>query len=126
MFKSRNLIYFLPSLLWMGVIFAFSHRPAIQASTVSWQDFVIKKTAHFVEYFVLTLTLFYSFKKSGSKSASTCILAAVFIAVCFAFSDEWHQTFIPGREGRLRDVFIDTTGAIAAALSLPRLNRKLI
>jgi VanZ family protein len=38
-------------------------------------------------------------------------LGAVYMTVTFAGLDEWRQTFIPGRSGRLLDVGIDTTGA---------------
>ena len=34
------------------------------------------------------------------------------VGLVYAISDEFHQTFIPGRSGELRDVLIDTTGVI--------------
>jgi hypothetical protein len=37
------------------------------------------------------------------------------IVILFAASDEWHQTFVPGRGGNVRDVLIDTAGALTAA-----------
>jgi len=39
-------------------------------------------------------------------------------AVLFAISDEWHQTFVPGRDGCVQDVVIDSIGATVAALFL--------
>jgi VanZ family protein len=41
--------------------------------------------------------------------------AILFVAL-YASSDEWHQTFVPGREGCIRDVCIDTTGAVFGIL----------
>ena len=39
----------------------------------------------------------------------------VFISFLYAVLDEWHQTFVPGRTGSLRDVIIDTCGAALGA-----------
>jgi VanZ family protein len=36
------------------------------------------------------------------------------IAVTYAGLDEWHQSFVPLREARSRDVLIDATGALLA------------
>ena len=49
--------------------------------------------------------------------AAGAALAALWVAVLYAATDEFHQTFVPTREGCLRDVFIDSTGAIAAGQS---------
>ena len=99
----------------MMVIFSFSARPAIQASSFDLLDFLIKKTAHFVEYFILTLLLSFSFKKTTSFSLVRILVYSVTIAMIYAISDEGHQTFVPGRDGRLRDVIIDTTGILTSS-----------
>ena len=36
------------------------------------------------------------------------------IAVAFAVTDEWHQSFVPSREGQARDVAVDALGAALA------------
>jgi VanZ family protein len=41
-------------------------------------------------------------------------LLAVGTTILFAMSDEFHQTFVPTREGAIRDVFIDTIGILIA------------
>lgn len=38
------------------------------------------------------------------------------LAAGFALTDEWHQLSVPGRDGNLRDVLIDTAGAFAGAV----------
>jgi len=45
----------------------------------------------------------------GALAAVACIL--------YAASDEWHQTFVPGRGGTVSDVCIDTTGIMLAWLA---------
>ena len=41
------------------------------------------------------------------------ILFATTVFLCFLYAslDEFHQTFVSGRDGNIRDVFIDTSGA---------------
>jgi VanZ family protein len=39
---------------------------------------------------------------------------SVVIAVAYGASDEWHQSFVPGRTADLRDLLADATGAVAA------------
>lgn len=50
-------------------------------------------------------------KKLGYRG----LFAAVFSCI-YASSDEIHQLFVPGRAGQVRDVLIDTSGAVAGIL----------
>jgi VanZ family protein len=43
------------------------------------------------------------------------------LAVLYAISDEVHQSFVPTREGTLRDVIIDAIGALLAWTALTQL-----
>ncbi len=45
-------------------------------------------------------------------------LTAFIIVFLFSLSDEYHQTFIPGRNGTLADVFIDMCGALTCLFLL--------
>lgn len=49
-------------------------------------------------------------------------IAGFSLAIMFAASDEWHQTFVKGRDGNVRGVLIDTCGALVGALVLARRN----
>lgn len=118
----RLLISWLPAILWMVLIFLLSSRPSVHASAIDWQDFFIKKTGHFVEYFILNALLIFGFKNTTALKSPQLILAAFILAVIYAASDELHQTFVPGREGRPRDVVIDTLG-ISASAYIYHLNR---
>jgi VanZ family protein len=52
-------------------------------------------------------------------------LTAGIIAVIFAASDEFHQTFVPSREGTILDVLIDSLGVGAVTLFNWIKNREL-
>lgn len=106
----------LPSLVWLVVIFLFSNHPTISTSVVNWQDFLLKKTAHFVEYFILSLLLFRSLNQTTRLSKFKVVTVSFFFSVIYALSDEYHQSFVPGRGPHIRDVFIDTLGAATAQI----------
>jgi VanZ family protein len=48
---------------------------------------------------------------------------AFVVAVAFAASDEWHQSFVPSRQGSPWDVLLDAGGAAVALVGLWRLGR---
>lgn len=116
--RRLKILFWLPTVIWMSVIFAFSDRPAVQASAIDWQDFAVKKTAHFVEYSILTFLLTYSLLKTSRLQLSQAVQTAIVIAVLYAISDETHQAFIPGRGPAVRDVIIDTFGSLTTGFFL--------
>lgn len=91
-------------MLWCGVIFAFSSLPGGGPRDPLWT--AVAKTAHFVEYFVLYLL--------ARRALPTDVRALLFCLV-YAVSDEWHQSFTPGRNPSPLDVLIDGIGALTAA-----------
>ena len=45
---------------------------------------------------------------------STARLAAIAGAILYGISDEFHQSFVPGRDASLFDVGVDMVGAVVA------------
>lgn len=106
---SRKILNWLLVILWMSLIFSFSGRPSIVASDIDIFDFLLKKSAHLSEFFILFLLLHNAFHAHRANRSFVVSLA-------FAFSDEIHQIFTPGRGAVLRDVFIDGSSIIFAYL----------
>ena len=104
-------------ILWMGLIFALSSIPSIETPFEAAYDFTFKKLAHVTVYGILTALLFSALRIHISNSGHARLIS-VLIAVLYGISDEWHQTFVPGREGTLRDVAIDAAGAIGLSIWL--------
>ncbi|MEE3392108.1 MAG: VanZ family protein [Lachnospiraceae bacterium] len=75
--------------------------------------FPVRKGAHMTEYAALfadTYVLIYSI-------AGRCIAWLAFVIAALAASlDEFHQLYVPGRTGQLRDVLIDLLGAFISFL----------
>lgn len=79
---------------------------------VDYFSLFIRKLAHFSEYFVLFILAATCFK-DFFKSYLTKAWLFVFL---FSLSDEFHQLFVPGRSGELKDIFIDVLGGSLACL----------
>jgi VanZ family protein len=107
------LLRWLAVVLWMGLIFALSATPSLRSPLEPVFDFVFRKLAHIGEYGVLTALLFGALRIYIAQ-AGHALLTAALVAVVYAFTDEWHQMFVPGREGSLRDVGIDALGVLGA------------
>ncbi|MFA8437281.1 VanZ family protein [Pueribacillus sp. YX66] len=74
-------------------------------------NFYVRKAAHFFAYFVLGMLALHAFIKSGLHGWRS-IWCALALCVLYAITDEVHQLFIAGRAGQVRDVLIDSVGAI--------------
>lgn len=112
------------SLICMGVIFYFSSRTAAESSSqstsvIDWltklfgsnvfTDFIVRKSAHFLEYTGLCLLLNWALLFSKGKPLPA---AALPVASLYAVTDEIHQLFVEGRSCEVNDWAIDTAGAI--------------
>jgi hypothetical protein len=119
--KTFNIIsYWMPFVIWAAVIFMFSAYPTTRTSQIHWQDFVVKKFAHVFVYFVFTVLLYRALINSGVKSKKSAYISII-TAVIYGISDEYHQSFTPGREPTVRDVLFDSLGAFLAIYSIQNL-----
>jgi len=105
----RAALRFLPPVALMGVIFALSAQPDL-GSGLGTAGFIARKIVHMAEFGLLWLLWLRALRWSRPGLAAA-------IAVLYAVSDEWHQSFVAGRVGSPVDVAIDTLGvAVAYAL----------
>jgi VanZ family protein len=101
-----------PVFVWMGIIFYFSTRTRIIISPQGTINFIFFKSLHVIEYAILYILTF-----RATKNPITSFL----IVILYGISDEIHQLFVVTREGRVRDVIIDTAGAVVAWISITTL-----
>ena len=96
----------------MMVIFFLSGQPASRLPIFGEYDLLIKKLGHASGYAMLGLAYYFAlppYLRVGYRWA-----LALLMAILFALSDEFHQSFIEGRTSSLIDVMIDTAGAVFA------------
>lgn len=75
-------------------------------------DLLIRKLAHVTEYAILTFLLRRAFKHSYPLNPRQLFIYPAIIALLYAASDEYHQTFVQGRHGAIIDVCIDSLGIL--------------
>ncbi len=82
----------------------------------------VRKCGHLSEYAVMALLLWRAFRKPqrGVKRPWSWSVAgkAVLGVLIYAASDEFHQLFVPSRQGSVWDVMLDTTGGVVGVLAL--------
>ena len=76
---------------------------------------IIRKLAHFSIYTlvgILIMAFISTYKLLLWKKFGISIL----VGIIYAISDEYHQSFIPGRSAEIRDVLIDTSGVMVGII----------
>ena len=108
--------FWLPVILWAGMIFYFSSIPDLRSGLPDIFDIVLRKIAHAGEFGILAILLWRAIlspKQKPDKQPPTNVIAIVtIIVILFAVSDEIHQGFVSGRVASATDVLIDSIGAI--------------
>jgi VanZ family protein len=110
--RSPLLTVWLPIVAWAALIFALSSIPSLHTNLGTW-DLILRKCAHVTEYAILAFLLRRAFEAP----------LAFLLALGYAVSDEFHQTFVVGREGTPRDVAIDSIGILVGLLVARRVLR---
>ncbi len=128
--------------LWMVVIFLLSSQNGQQSANLSTSLFkplydllipmgvsadvlslIIRKTAHFVSYFILGVFVFRAFD-TYEIALSQKVYLSILLCFGYSFFDEIYQLFVPGRYGSLIDVFIDGMGSLSSILAMMVLRKK--
>lgn len=142
--KYKDKVLIILAIIWMGVIFMFSAQVSDESKSssnkvtsavvntvisikkeniseekrqkiIEDKTFIVRKTAHFTEYFILGLILIL-FLQTKEKLTAKYIILAIIFCVLYATSDEIHQLFVDGRSCKIMDIIIDTCGSSLAIL----------
>ena len=94
----------------MCVIFLFSSQPSEKLPDLGWADRLFKKGGHMLGYGLLAFTYWHGFGWDRGKRPVAWLLA-----VFYAGTDEFHQSFVAGRNPSVWDVLVfDNLGALFA------------
>lgn len=140
---TRAMLWWGLLLLWCGVIYyvsadpvftadstaqAFQHAAPVAAKPglVERLNILVRKTGHAVGFGVLGAFAWAALSE-WPKPRGVAFWAWL-LATLYAVSDEWHQSWVPGRTGVAKDVLLDSVGAAVAVLLVawlvPRLGRR--
>ena len=99
-----------PWIIYCGLIFWLSHQPTLPGTPGG------DKVAHVIAYFIMGGLFYRAMALSSDWDKRKLILFAALAASLYGLSDEYHQSFIPGRFAMLDDVVADSIGSILGAL----------
>jgi VanZ family protein len=97
----------------MAAIFYFSAQP-FDGPELEWWELALRKLGHVSGYFALTAAWWWALVGVVRRP----LPAAVAIALAYACTDEYHQTFVEGRFGTAEDVAVDSIGIALACLAI--------
>jgi VanZ family protein len=108
----------IPALIWMVIIFILSHQSGSELNSyLPWAQRLLPgldsfNVGHFVTYFILACLIWWAI-------ASHRLLASIIVVllcILYGLTDEYHQSFVPGRSPDWLDIRNDTIGAILAMI----------
>jgi VanZ family protein len=134
---ARHLKYWLPAIAWASLIswastdlFSTSHTsrfilpvlhwllPLASGETLERLHFLIRKSAHFTEYFAFSFLLLRAARGEHRGWQTRWAILALMIAAGYSALDEFHQSFVPSRTASPWDSLLDTAGAATAQFVL--------
>ncbi len=134
--RPKSFSRYAPLIVWLAVIFFASTSEFSAANTASWIEpllrwldphitrqsialihLLVRKAGHFTEYAVLAFLAARAFMTSpNERLSSTWFIGAFLLVSLYAFSDEFHQSFVPSRTASIYDSFIDIAGGCTVLL----------
>ena len=98
----------------------FSSQPGEESLKIS-NDLIVRKLGHFSEYMALGFFSFcylsnFFIQNNNKRDFKKTVILSFFFSIIYASSDEFHQSFVVGRDGNIIDVLIDSSGALVGIL----------
>jgi VanZ family protein len=119
--RQHPLFYlWLPLLAWMSLIFFLSAQPDFPHPKASWLEDLLGIGAHMFLFGVLAVLW-----ARVLQSQRRTLLFAFLLTMLYAFLDEFHQSFVPGRTADPLDLVYDGLGAALALTAWAWLRHRL-
>jgi VanZ family protein len=110
-----SLLWGICLLAWCSLIFWLSDQPTLPTPDIfSGQD----KLIHAVVYAFMAWLFWFTWKAKLAGNLSMLAVLAVVFRSAYGASDEWHQSFVQGRDASVYDWLADTSGAFLLILLL--------
>lgn len=89
--------------------------PSAGPESLAWFHFCVRKAGHLTEYAILASLAARAFRNSSHQFIQRhWFKFSMLLAVAYALSDEFHQSFVPSRTASIHDSLIDSAGALIA------------
>lgn len=114
----------LPAAGWMGLIFYLSSQTGNELQGM-FPFFDSLNFGHVVAYFVLSLLFYWALFPLRGKVKVDIRLISIGLSLLYGISDEWHQSYVPGRMPDALDIVNDVVGAILGMAAVTFYHKKL-
>ena len=100
--------------------YVFQDETSFKTFQVFWglSGFAIVKGWHAIEFAILFLLVVGAMSRITGHCTKRIVVLAIAFCLAFAITDEWHQSFVPGRSGTVTDVLVDSLGVLSAGFLL--------
>lgn len=138
--KAKKIITVILIIIWMVLVFYLSNQGsndsnrlsggftktildffhALDSKTIEEQaiiEIIFRKLAHYTLYTLGGILILLHINLYTIKQSKKVILTQI-IGTMYAIIDEFHQLFVPGRSGEIRDVCLDSLGLITGIILL--------
>ena len=109
----KTLLRWVPSFVIMVVIFSFSSIPSGEMPHFGFWDLLVRKSGHVLGYGLLALAYWYGLRFDRRR-----MWLVLLLVVFYALTDEFHQSFVPGRHPSWMDVLVFDGGGAVIMLGL--------
>jgi VanZ family protein len=106
----KFLKFWFPVILYSGIIFCVSAVPYMRPPLETGN---IDKAIHILEYLLFGFLLARAFQQQWPAIGIGRVVTLC--ALLYGISDEYHQSFVPGRDADVSDVIADTIGGFLGA-----------
>lgn len=104
----------------MAVIFGFSSIPSTEIPSFDQWDLFVKKGAHLLGYGLLAIANWYGLRFNKCHWWQVLLLTLI-----YAITDEFHQSFVPGRHPSWVDALVvDGSGAALMVFAVSSLRKR--
>lgn len=116
--RKRRLLAWAPPVAWMGTIFLLSSQPDLSPITpFSFQG--MDKVAHAIAYGIFAILV----RRAALPSPRAALIGWT-VPVLYGMTDEFHQSFVPGRDMSIWDLVADAVGALLALVVVTSIRRR--
>jgi VanZ family protein len=105
----------IPFFAWMVLIFIGSSIPRLSTKDLGLPSYS-DKVAHCLEYLILGFLFFRGIRGEGRRMGLHALFIVIATGLVIATIDEFHQSYIPGRDANFWDWTADMTGVVIGAL----------
>ena len=101
--------YWVPTVLWMGVIFFLSTLPE---SATPGRGILPDWVCHALEYFILAFLILFALQRTTRARFSTSFWVILVWGAIYGLSDEIHHLYVPTRQFEVGDLIADVCGVM--------------